>query len=225
MDEELKNIVVFGAGNTARVVIEVIEAEGKYNISGLIVAEKEKDGKKVAGNKIIGCDADLSDFLFRNGATGGIVAVGDNCLRKKIADNIIDLFPNFVFVSAVHPSAVISKSACIGDGSMIMAGVIINNNGRIGRHCLLNTNSSIDHDSIMEDYSSVAPGVVVGGCSSLGECSAVSLGAKVINGVRIGEHTVVGAGSTVLNDIPPYTIGYGTPCKAVRERKEGDKYF
>lgn len=225
MNDELKNIVVFGTGNTARVVIEIIEVKGKYNILGLIDATKGRIGERVKGYRIIGSDADLLNAPWSGDVVGGIIAVGDNFLRKVIADKIIELLPNFVFVSIVHPSTVISQTASIGDGSMIMAGVIINNNGRIGRHCLLNTNSSIDHDSIMENYSSLAPGVVIGGCSHLGECSSISLGANVINDVTIGEHTVVGAGSTVLNDIPPYTISYGTPCKTIKKRRQGDKYF
>jgi acetyltransferase-like isoleucine patch superfamily enzyme len=106
-----------------------------------------------------------------------------------------------------------------------MAGAIINPNSTIGEHCIVNTASSIDHDSILERFSSVAPGVITGGNVRVGEFSALSLRAAVIHGCSIGPHTIVGAGATVLKDIPAFAVAYGTPARVVRTRAAGEKYL
>jgi acetyltransferase-like isoleucine patch superfamily enzyme len=77
----------------------------------------------------------------------------------------------------------------------------------------------------MEEFSSLAPGVVTGGTVRIGSYSAVSLGANIIQGRAIGRHTVIGAGALVLEDIPDFSVVYGVPATVVRKRKEGDKYL
>jgi acetyltransferase-like isoleucine patch superfamily enzyme len=87
-----------------------------------------------------------------------------------------------------------------------MAGVTVNPCCSIGRFCILNTNASLDHDSSMNDFSSLAPRVATGGNCKIGACSAICIGATLVHGVSIGEHTVVGAGSTVLGDIESHQL-------------------
>jgi acetyltransferase-like isoleucine patch superfamily enzyme len=106
-----------------------------------------------------------------------------------------------------------------------MAGAVVNPNSSIGEHCIVNTASSIDHDSIIERFSSLAPGVTTGGNVRLKEFSVLSLRAAVIHGCTIGAHTVIGAGATVLRNIPDFCVAYGTPARVVRARKMGEKYL
>lgn len=110
-------------------------------------------------------------------------------------------------------------------GAVIMAGVAVNPCSSIGRFCILNTNCSLDHDSIMNDFSSLAPRVATGGNCKIGAYTAISIGAILIHGVSVGEHTIVGANSTVLGNIESYKVVYGTPARVIRERKPGDKYL
>ncbi|MFT5170846.1 MAG: acetyltransferase-like isoleucine patch superfamily enzyme, partial [Candidatus Marinamargulisbacteria bacterium] len=110
-------------------------------------------------------------------------------------------------------------------GTVIMAGVVINASCNIGEFCILNTNSSFDHDSVMDAFSSLAPNVSTGGNCRIGRFSAINIGATLIHGIRIGEHTVVGAGSTVLRDVDSYCVSYGSPSVKAGQRKPGDKYL
>src|SRR5688500_14187516 len=106
-----------------------------------------------------------------------------------------------------------------------MAGAVVNSDGSIGNSCILNTKASLDHDSLMEDFSSLAPNATVVGNVVIGAFSAVSLGASIIHGVKIGEHSVLGAGALAVDDIPHHSVAYGTPAKVIRKRLEGDKYL
>jgi len=106
-----------------------------------------------------------------------------------------------------------------------MPGAIIQTNCQIGRFCIVNTGASIDHDSTMKDYSSLAPQACTGGNVTIGAFSAIGLNACLKHRVAIGDHTVVGAGATVLDDFPANTVVYGTPARQIRSRTAGEPYL
>lgn len=157
--------------------------------------------------------------------TGAVIAIGDNAIRAKVAANVTEYVPNLPFVTVIHPLAAIGRSVEIEAGVVAMAGAVVNPGCKIGRLCILNTNSSLDHDCGMGEFSSLAPGVVTGGNCRIGQYSAISIGAVLRHGVTIGEHTVIGAGALVLNDIDAYSVAYGSPARRVRSRAAGEPYL
>jgi len=220
----MENIVVIGSSGHAKVIIDIIEREGKYKIAGLIDRFRNI-GEETLGYKILGKEEELPGLIEDYSLIGGIVAIGDNFVRSNVVNNINNICPEFVFVNAIHPGANIARDVTIGYGTVVMASVTINPSAFIGEHCILNTNSSLDHDSKMADFSSLAPNVTIGGNVNIGIFAAISIGATVIHKLQIGSHTVIGAGSTVLKDIAAYKVAYGTPANVIRERKVGDKYL
>jgi sugar O-acyltransferase (sialic acid O-acetyltransferase NeuD family) len=138
---------------------------------------------------------------------------------------ILETVPDFPFVTAIHPSAQLGHNVRIGNGSVVMAGAVINSDAHVGEFCIVNTNASLDHDCSMGDFSCLLPGATVGGDTRIGRFSVVALGARVIHGITIGEHVVVGAGATVLSDLPDQCVAVGTPARIVRKREPGEKYL
>lgn len=220
----MKNIIIFGASGHGSVVLDCIEKEGKYNIVGFLDSFKKK-GSRHNGYSILGSAYDLPSLIDKYNLIGGVVAVGDNWLRNTLAKKITKIAPDFTFISSIHPNTVIGNNVSIGVGVVIMPGVIINSNSTIGNHCILNTFSSLDHDGKMNDFSSLAPGVRVGGNFELGSYSAICLGAQIIENITIGKHTVVGAGALVLKNIDSNIMAYGSPAKIIRNRSVGDPYL
>ncbi len=220
----MKNIIICGSSGHAKVIIDIVEKEGKYKIIGLLDKYREI-GAQTLKYKVLGREEDIPQLLTSYSIEGGIVAIGDNFVRYIVAMNITKICPGFVFFNAIHPNSEIAKDVSIGDGTVIMSGVSVNTSCSIGRFSILNTNSSLDHDSTMEDYSSLAPNVTTGGNTHIGKFSAISIGATLIHGIKIGEHTIIGAGSTVLKNVDPLKIAYGTPAKIIRDREVGSKYL
>jgi sugar O-acyltransferase (sialic acid O-acetyltransferase NeuD family) len=220
----MEKIVIIGASGHAKVIIDLVEKEGRYAIAGLLDMSR-KPGDTVLGYPILGPEESLLDWQEPLGIVGGIIAIGDNWIRKKVVDKMRKLQANFRFVTAIHPDASIGKEASFGEGTVVMAGAVVNPASKIGNFCILNTRCSLDHDSAMGDFASLAPGVTAGGNVSIGAYSAISLGANIIHGVSIGSHSVIGAGATVLQDMPDYTVAYGVPAVVVRERQKGEKYL
>ena len=106
-----------------------------------------------------------------------------------------------------------------------MPGAIISANAEIGEFCIVNTKASLDHDGIMGAFSSLAPAVTVGGEVVINAFAAVLLGANIIHSISIGEHSVIGAGSLVLRDVPDRVVAYGLPARIIRTRQPGEPYL
>ena len=110
-------------------------------------------------------------------------------------------------------------------GVVVMAGTVVNVGCSVGAGCLLNTRSSIDHDSVMHDFSSLAPGATLGGTVTVGERASIGLGASLSNRVSIGNDTIIGLGSAVTGDIPALVVAYGSPARSVRPRRIDEPYL
>ncbi|MCQ6558981.1 acetyltransferase [Paenibacillus mendelii] len=213
----MEEIVIIGSGGHAKVVIDCVEQSKQHMIIGLI-DEHKPPGTHVYGYEVLG-------GLDTLRASSGIVAIGDNWIRSLMVDRIMQLNPQFRFMTSVHPSASIARGVTIGEGTVVMAGAIINSDTEIGKHCILNTKSSVDHDSRIGDFAALAPNATTGGQVRMGQYSVLSLGAQVIHAIEIGEHSVIGAGSTVLTSIASNAVAYGTPAKVVRTRERGERYL
>jgi len=220
----MDNIVIVGSSGHAKVVIDIVQHESRYNIVGLLDRNRMV-GEEILRYRVLGKEETLPELTKIHSLKGVIVAIGDNFDRSKAVSRVRGLCPDLAFVSSVHPKSSIATDVSIGEGTVIMAGVSVNSCCSIGRFCILNTNSSLDHDSIMEDFSSLAPGVTTGGNCRIGSFSAICIGAVLIHGVHVGNNTVIGAASLVLKPIDSFIVAYGSPAKAIRKRKLGDKYL
>jgi len=220
----MKNIVLIGGGNQAHYTIDIINKEKKYNIVGIIDSIHDI-GSDRFGYKILGRQEDIVKLVDQYNIEGGVISIGDNWVRYYVSEQIKKQIPNFNFVNAIHPSVIIGDNVELGKGIVMMAGCIINPKSKIGNFTFFATGAQVDHDCNIKNYSSISAGSVTGGYVTLGEFSAITLGVTVIDRLKIGKNTVVGAGSLVLKDLSDNVLAYGNPCKVIRTRKEGEKFL
>jgi sugar O-acyltransferase (sialic acid O-acetyltransferase NeuD family) len=205
------------------VVADIIKISGQDELVGFLDPNLER-GVAIDGVKVLGSEQDIVELRDRHQIDACIIGVGDNAVRRRIAQSMEALgFDQFA--NAIHPNATLSNWLIMGSGIVVCAGVCVNSGAKIGCHALLNTNATIDHDSCLGDFSSVAPGAVLGGGCQLGDCSAVGIGAILKHGVSVGENTVVGAGALVLKSVESNAVAYGFPSKFVRGRRFGEPYL
>lgn len=212
-------IVIFGAGGHAQVLIDILELMGIYRIAGIYDDHPDLIGKFIYGYPVLGMIGTTT--VIRK----GIIGIGDNDYRNAVAYRVLERMPDFEFISAVHPSAIIGKNVSIGPGVAVMAGSVVNPNAVLEAHSVVNTMSSVDHDCHLAPFSSVAPGAHLGGNVHLGNRSFIGMGATVIQNIHIGQDTVVGAGATVVKDLPSGIIAYGTPASVRKNRNPHEKYL
>jgi sugar O-acyltransferase (sialic acid O-acetyltransferase NeuD family) len=120
-----------------------------------------------------------------------------------------------------HPMASVSTTARIGAGTIVSAGVIVQSNAEIGRCCVLNTSCTIDHDNIVGDFVSIAPGAHTAGGVKIRDEAFIGLGALIINGVTIGRRASVGAGAVVLRDVAEGVTVVGNPARPLPAKPAG----
>ncbi|RQR26935.1 transferase [Burkholderia sp. Bp9143] len=220
----MENIVIVGSSGHAKVVIDIVEQAGRYRIAGLIDSFRPC-GEQTLGYAVLGTEHDLPRLIDAHRIAGLLVAIGDNYAREKVTAGLAAIAPGVPYVSAVHPAARVGKASTIGAGTVVMAGAVINPCCMIGEGCIVNTHASLDHDGVMDDFSSVAPGAVAGGNCRIGRGAAIGLGAMLRHRISVGEHSVVGAGAVVLRDVEPYTVAYGNPARRIRDRDVGERYM
>ena len=191
---------LYGASGHGKVIKDILETQGK-KVDGFI--DDNPNINELSMLHVLHSYSDADEM---------IISIGDNIIRKKIADKIDCKIAN----AAIHPSAVIAPTASIDCGSVVMAGVVVNAEASIGKHCIINTGATVDHECQIDDYVHIAPGTHLCGQVHVGEGTLIGVGSSVIPCIHIGKWCVIGAGSVVVNDIPDGYLAYGNPCKLIK---------
>lgn len=140
-----------------------------------------------------------------------VIAIGKNCIRKEIAKRLE--LSEEQYAIAIHPSAIISKSAKVGFGTVVMPYAVINANTIIGNHSIINTSSVVEHDNKIGDFAHISPNVTLTGGVEIEEGAHIGAGATVIPNKKVGKWSMVGAGATVIHNLPGSCTAVGTPAK------------
>jgi sugar O-acyltransferase (sialic acid O-acetyltransferase NeuD family) len=215
----ISDAVIFGAGGHAKVIADIFSSSKKTKV--IYFVDDQKQGQKLGEIPIIS----ERDFFDKKVCLNGVLGIGDNSIREKVALKIKNIIPEFNFMTAIHHTSYIASDVEVSEGSVVMANSTINPSTKIGAHCIINTNASVDHDCIIHDFASIAPNCCLGGNCTVGRSSAVSISATLIHKINIGEHTIIGSGSLVTKNINSFVVAYGVPAKVIRQRIKGEKYL
>lgn len=200
----MATINLFGASGHAKVIKDIIAANGD-NVGCLYDDAPHCDD--ISGSPVYKTSSVKVEGPM-------IVSIGSNRVRKLISDKY-----SLQYAKAIHPRSIVSPSAQIGDGTVVMQGAIIQSDAEIGRHSIINTGASVDHECVIGDFVHISPHATLCGNVRVGEGTWIGAGSIVIPGVKIGQWCVIGAGSVVINDIPDGTIAVGNPCKRILNKQ------
>lgn len=203
--------MIVGAGGHGKVVAEAAELSGFRHI--VFVDDRYPELKTVGRWAVLG--KANSEALKTSAADYFVVAVGDNTLRLGLHNGLRD--SGFEPLSIIHPRAVVSVSAKLGQGSVVFANAVINADATVGEACIINTSAVVEHDCVLQEGVHVSPGVNLGGGVVVGRCSWLGIGATVIPYKIIGTKVVVGAGGVVVTDLPDGVIAKGVPARYIYE--------
>lgn len=205
-------VVIYGAGGHSSVVVDALLAKGDSSISCFVDDDPSKWGKKIYRFPIISfeeLEKEIPHVLL-------FLALGDNNVRRQKAVELERRGAKFLTI--IHPKAIVSPTAQIGEGTLVAASAVVNPYAQIGKHCIINTGAIVEHHCQIGDFVHIAPNATLGAEVCIGEGTLVGLSATILRGVKIGEDCIVGAGAVVIRDIPPHTVVVGVPAKPI-ERK------
>jgi UDP-perosamine 4-acetyltransferase len=202
-----RDVIVIGAGGHCKVVLDVLRATG-WQPAGIL--DPSPSRPEVLGIPVLGGD-EMATELRDRGYKRAIVAIGKNSLRRQIAQLLVET--GFDLVTAVHPAAVVSPSADLGQGVVVMPNAVINADARIGAVAIVNTAAIVEHDCVLGEATHVAPRSVLGGNVVLGEEVVFGIGATARPMSRVGDRTVVGAGAVVIGELGSDLVVTGVPAR------------
>lgn len=205
----MKNkLLIIGASGHGKVVADIAMKMNKWNCIAFL--DDDKSIKSSMDLEVIGTSDDVLSHIDEYEI---FVGIGNNTTRQRIHKMLETLdasIPNII-----HPKAVIGNQVDIGTGTVVMAGVVINCCTKIGRSCIINTGSTIDHDNCIEDFVHISPGVHLAGTVKVGEGTWLGIGSVVSNNINITSGCKVGAGSVVVKDISKPGVYVGAPVRRV----------
>jgi sugar O-acyltransferase (sialic acid O-acetyltransferase NeuD family) len=219
MADVLKPLVIVGAGGLGRevawLVADINGQKPEWDFIGFV--DDGVQGNTVEGYPILG----PVEHLFNMSADiWTVVAIADARARMKIVRQIQE--QGRKRATLVHPSVSMSDYVEIGAGSIICSGTVITTNVSLGQAAIVNPGCFIGHDTELRDFVSLMPAANLAGEVRVGEGCYFGLNSCIINSTTIGEWSVIGAGATVIDDIPAYSLAVGVPARVIKRfRNEG----
>ncbi len=194
-------LIIYGGGGHAKALIELIRAEGKYTVHG-ILDDGLPAGSQVLDIPVLG-NASLLPELRRKGiglAVNAVGGIGNIAPRLRVYENLRS--GGFQCPTVIHPRAYIEPSARIGEGGQIFFNAYIGSEVTIGFGCIINTGAIVSHDCQLSDYVNLSPGAILAGNVSVDERTLIGMGVTVNLNVQVGAGSRVGNSAVVKEDVP-----------------------
>jgi|GEM_PF-496533 len=207
-----KDLFIIGAGSVGGHIASNFAAYSQdYRLCGFFDDDAEKIGSFHFGYQVLGF---INDVLnVQNAAV--ILGIAFPCIKKIIADKL-SANDSLTYPSLIHKRAWVSEDVDVGIGCIIYPGTSINYGSTIGNFVVLNMNCALGHHTNVGNFSSFAPGVNTGGCTTIEHEVDVGIGASTIQNIRIGFNSVVGGKSMLISDVPSKTTVAGVPARVIK---------
>ena len=200
-----EKVILIGGSGHAKVVIDCIRAAGDAPMG--ILDDGIAPGTKVLDVPVLGPTDRWQEFTQYK----FIIAIGSNAVRARLAATM-----QVSWHTAVHPQAVVSDYATLGQGTVVMPGAVINAGAAVGDHCIINTRAVVEHDCRLDDFVHISPCAALGGTVSVGAGTHLGIGASVRNNLSLCKDCVIGAGATVVKDITQPGTYAGVPARKIK---------
>lgn len=203
------DVVIFGAGGHAKVVIETCIGTGYRPVVCLGSSR---------WNKIVGVSVEpetrAAEWLVR-GVRKAFIAIGNNAIREQVAAKAREI--GFELATIISPHSCVSLTARLGAGSVVMAGAIVQVEAAIGELGIVNTGASIDHECVLGRAVHVAPHATLCGNVVAGDRVWIGAGSTVIEGTTLADDVYVAAGATVTRSVAKTGLRVGgTPAQPLK---------
>lgn len=209
----MKHLLIIGARGWGREVYDIatacIKAGADLSIKGFL--DDKADALDNYNNypPIIGPVETYqveSDDVF-------ICALGDVNFKKKYADIILN--KGGEFISLVHPTAIIGNNAKWGKGCVIGAYANLSSDTSLGDFVTFSIKAGMGHDSTIGDYSHIGGLTNISGFVSIGENVTIHPCCNIVPHRKIGNNSIIGTGSVVLNNVKMGTTVFGNPAQKI----------
>lgn len=152
----------------------------------------------------------IDDYIYEEGDEL-IMAIASPAGKLKVATKLKE--KGAKFVTFIHPTAIVAKSAILGEGVVICPRSLVSADVILGDLVMINCLSTIGHDVVVGQYTTINSHVDLTGFVQVGDNVFFGTGAKVIPKVKIGAGAKIGAGTTIIRSVTENSVMYASPTK------------
>jgi sugar O-acyltransferase (sialic acid O-acetyltransferase NeuD family) len=219
----VRPVLIYGAGGSGRetdwlVQRRVAAGDAGHGLTAAYVDDDpDATGTTVGGLPVLPFDVARTAYP----EALWVHAVGASAVRRRLVERC-EQAGLHAAPALVDPSVDVSGRLELGVGTLVAAGAVLTTDVHLGRYVHVNVGCSVSHDSRLEDFVTLAPGVRICGNVHVQPGAWLGAGAVVINGrpgapLVIGEDAVVGAGACVIRPVPAGGRVAGVPARALDE--------
>jgi sugar O-acyltransferase (sialic acid O-acetyltransferase NeuD family) len=186
-------LLVVGAGGHGRSVAEAVLMLGDFDLVGFLDDGAFASGGDVWGLPVLGPANAFADYAAL--ASHAVVAIGNNALRQKMCAQL--QAAGFALARVLHPRAIVSPRALLGEGVAVMAGAIVGTEAVLGQGVIVNCGAVVDHHAQVHDFGHLGVNACMAGGSILGALAWMQAGAALGYGVTIPSGVTLAPGEAV----------------------------
>lgn len=140
-----------------------------------------------------------------------LMAIGDPLEKRRIGRMLKARGARFA--TLVHPSAVVARSARLGEGVVVCPQAVISADAVVGDLVAVNALSGVGHDVVIGAWSTLSSQVDLTGAVKVGECCFFGSGARVLPNMTVGAEARIGAGAVVMRKVAAGAVMYAAPAR------------
>jgi sugar O-acyltransferase (sialic acid O-acetyltransferase NeuD family) len=213
----MKRYAIFGASGCGRGVLPLVRqqlhADLVAGLADLVFVDDQPVAPMVNGHRVL----TYTEWLAEDACTRHMnVAIANGKVREKLVQRCAD--DGVGFYEARAANVVQLDDVHLGEGAVLCPFVTLTSNIRIGQHFHANLYSYVEHDCVIGDFVTFAPGVKCNGNVHIEDHAYIGAGAVIKQGLPgaplvVGRGAVVGMGAVVTKSVPPGVTVVGNPAR------------
>lgn len=207
----MKSILIIGAGGLGKEAADLIRDIGGYEIIGFLDDNKEKKGFMV--NNVIVLDTIDRIDQYKD-VDNIVIAIANPAIKKRIYECTKDI--GFHYPNLVHPTVIMGSGVRMGIGNIVCAYSILSTEAVLNDFVTINPQCGVGHESELRSFTTMYWSVHIGGNTSIHEGCELGSKSCVLQGLKIADNVVLGAGAVAAKDINESGTYIGIPAKRLK---------
>lgn len=216
--EEMKRLAIYGTGGAGIEIYEMIVSSSLYSEwKDIVFIDDTVEAGTFENREVFPFDKFTCEYSSED--TEIVIAVGEPKNRKILLEKVKRA--GYSLGTVISETALISPSAFIEEGSVVLDRTIVSSRARIGRNSFLNGTAIVGHDVVIGENCQICSFSMVAGHAKIGNNVFIGASSCVREETSVGDDAIVSMGAIVLKDIRAGYTAMGNPAREIARSTNG----